>query len=62
MTIDATGKRMDTMAKRTLIVGAMVLVTLMAAGTAQAEIPEPDHIFWGNGFTARLVPLSPQAQ
>ncbi len=37
MTIDATGKRMDTMAKRTLIVGAMVLVTLTVAGMALAE-------------------------
>ncbi len=47
MLIDAATKRMETMTKQVLPVGLLALVTLCTFGTAMAEIPEPDHIFWG---------------
>ena len=47
MFVDATMKRMDTMTQWTLRITATLLVTLLGGGMAVAEIPEPDHLFWG---------------
>ncbi len=47
MLIDAVTKRMDTMTKRNLTLSAIFLVTLVVTGPVVAEIPEPDHLFWG---------------
>ncbi len=47
MSFDATTRRMDTMNRRTLVIGATLCLTLLMPVWLRAEIPEPDHVFWG---------------